>query len=66
MLYRLIYLHWRTLETQRLIQCKFLPEDKICLISDNETGKTDQLSCIRYKIQNDLALDYHDVPKILE
>ena len=43
------YIYWRTLKTQRLIQCKFLPDDHILQISVNETDKSDQLACIRCK-----------------
>ena len=59
-------IYWNTLKTQHMIQCKFLPEDQIIPVSDNAVDKSDQLACIRYKNQNDSALGYRDIAKIVQ
>ena len=48
-------IYWNTLKTQHLIQCQCLPVDQIIPVIDNEMDKSDQIACIRYKNQNDLA-----------
>ena len=50
-----VYIYWKILKMQQLIQCQFLPEDQIHMyvqsvtLSDNKIDKSDQLACIRYK-----------------
>ena len=62
----IIEIYRNTLKTQHLIQCQFLPEDKIISVSDNAFDKSDQLAWIRYKNQNVLSYGCHVVTKILE
>ena len=49
-----------------LIQCQFLPEDRIFLITDNEIVMSYQLTCIRRQNHNVLAYGCRDVETILE